>query len=113
MPLAEYVYGRTVRVSGNGATTHLLDVYVYHHTGPDALRCLALSESGGVYEGSVTVPEQNALQIDLTGYENDTTVSRVVRLDFKDNNSLRQRVWSLDDNERTLVLDLLHHKFRS
>lgn len=113
VPLAEYVYGRTVGVADNGTSTHLLDLYFYHDVGTDALRCLALSEDGGVHEGDVTAPEAGALQIDVRGYENGDAIARVIRFDYKDDSTLRQRVWSLDGNGRTLVLDLLHNKIKS
>ena len=46
--------------SKDGEPTHLLDAYFYHHTGADALRCLALSNRGGVYEGDLTVLDGGA-----------------------------------------------------
>jgi hypothetical protein len=113
VPLAEYIFGRTVNVTGSGTESHMLDVYFYHHVGTNALRCLALSNSGGAYEGDVTVPEVGALQINIQSYENGGTASRIVRLDSQNNGTMRQRVWSLDGSERILVLDLLHHKIRS
>ena len=88
---------------------HLLDAYFYHHTGTNALRCLALSNLGSVYEGDLTVLDGGALQLDLKGYEDDRVVQRVVRLDFEQDGTLRNRVWSLDGGNRTLMLDV-HHK---
>lgn len=113
VPLAEYVYGRTVSIVNSDTPAHMLDVYFYHHVGTNALRCLALSESGGVYEGDVTVLEAGALQFAVQYYESDSTISRIVRLDLEKDGTLRQRVWSLNGSEQILVLDLLHNKIKS
>jgi hypothetical protein len=88
---------------------HELDAYFYHHTGTNALRCLALSNRGGLYEGDLTVLDGGALQLDLKGYEGDRVVSHVARFDFEQDGTLRHRVWSLHGTERTLMLDV-HHK---
>lgn len=113
VPLAEYVYGRTVDVTGSGLQAHILDMYFYHHVGADALRCLALSGNGGVYEGEVSVPEAGALQIDLNGYEGERIIPYVIRLDFERDGTLRQRIWSSAGSERKLVSDALHKKIKS
>ena len=110
VPLADGIYARVLAPRQDGEPIHLLDAYIYHHTGAGALRCLALSNRGGVYEGDVTVLEGGALQLDLKGYECDRVVSHVVRLDFEPDGTLRQRVWSLEGTERTLMLDVHHRK---
>ncbi len=89
---------------------HLLDAYIYHHTGTNKLRCLALSNRGAVYEGDVTVLEGGALQLDLKGYEGDRIVRHVVRLDFEPDGTVRLCVWSLKDADRTLLVDVHHRK---
>jgi hypothetical protein len=93
--------------------THVLDAYFYQHIGTNALRCLALSNQGGVYEGNLTVLDGGALQTDLKGYEGDRVVSYVVRLDFAQDGALRQRVWSVNGAERKLMLDVQHKKLES
>lgn len=110
VPYVEAVYLRTVGLTKDGEPTHLLDAYVYHHVGTGALRCLALSQLGGVYEGDLTVLDGGALQIDLKGYEGDRVVLHVVRLDFEQDGTLRHRVWSVEGAERTLRLDVHHRK---
>jgi hypothetical protein len=109
VPIIEAIYARVLAPSKDGDPTHLLDAYFYHHTGTNALRCLALSNRGGVYEGDLTVLDGGALELDLKGYEGDRVVPHVVRFDFEQDGSLRHRVWSLDGSERTLMLDV-HHK---
>lgn len=103
VPLADAVYARVVGKDGE----HLLDAYVYHHTGADVLRCLALSRRGGVYEGDLAVLDGGALQLDLKGSEGDR---RVVRFDFEKDGAVRQRDWSLTGTDRTLLLDVHHRK---
>lgn len=109
VPIADVIYARVIAPATNGEPTHLLDAYIYHHTGANALRCLALSRSGGVYEGDVTVLEDGALQLDLTGYEGEHAVRFVVRFDFEKDGTVWDRVWSLKGTDRTLLLDT-HHK---
>ncbi len=108
IPLANAFYARSFALRGNGEPIHLLDAYFYHHTGTDRLRCLALSNSGGVYEGDVAVLDGGSLQLDLKGYEGHRVVPYVVRLDFEKDGTKRHRVWSVDGAERTPLLDVHH-----
>jgi hypothetical protein len=107
VPLADAVYARVVAPGKDGE--HLLDAYLYHHTGAGVLRCLAVSGRGGVYEGDITVLDGGALHLDLKGSEGDRVVPLIVRLDFEKDGTMRQRVWSLTGAERTVRLDI-HHK---
>src|SRR3954452_17168974 len=109
VPYADGIYALVVSPSKDGEPRHLLDVYLYHHTGANALRCLALSDGGGVYEGDITVLDGGALQLDLKGFEGDGVVRHVVRFDFEQDGTLRHRVWSLRDTGRTPMLDV-HQK---
>jgi hypothetical protein len=109
VPLADAIYARVLAPGKDGESVHVLDAYFYHHTGTNALRCLALSNFGGVYEGDLTALDGGALQIGLKGYEGGRVVQHVVRLDFAKDGTLRQRVWSSKGTERTLLLDV-HHK---
>ncbi|HZW10430.1 MAG TPA: hypothetical protein VFF69_11055 [Phycisphaerales bacterium] len=110
IPLADAIYARVLAPANHGEPAHLLDAYLYHHTGAGTLRCLALSERGGVYEGDVTVLDDGALQLGLKGYEGGQQATHVVRIDFGGDDALRTRAWSLEGDERTLRLDLHHHK---
>jgi hypothetical protein len=110
VPLADAIYARVLAPGKAGESGHLLDAFFYHHTGANALRCLALSNRGGVFEGDVTVLDGGTLQLDLKGYAGDRVVPHVVRFDFEKDGTLRQRVWSLNGTERTLVLDVHHRK---
>lgn len=109
VPLADAVYLRVLAPGQGGEPGHLLDAYLYHHTGAKALRVLALSGRGGVYEGDVTALD-GALQTELKGYEGGRVVAHVVRLDFEPGGALRQRVWSLEGAARTLRLDVRPRK---
>lgn len=108
VPYADGIYARTIVPTEDGEPIHLLDAYVYHHTGLGELRCLALSNRGGVYEGGVSVVEGGSLQLDFKGYEGDRAVERSMRVDFEKDGTLRGRLWSVDGVERTLVLDARH-----
>jgi len=111
IPYADGIYARTVAMQGDRESTHLFDTYFFHHTGTGALRALALSHDGGVYEGDVRELEGGALEIDSKGYEGDQVVEHRVRFDFEHAGTLRQRVWSSDAQGRRLVLDVHHEKF--
>jgi hypothetical protein len=90
---------------------HLLDeAYFYHHVGYDELRCLAISASGVVYEGGVTVLEDRDLELDLMRYEGDGSNRRLVRFEFAPDGTLRTREWSVHGVDRTLVLDISHRR---
>jgi hypothetical protein len=108
--IPDYVYGRVVVPSQDGDPTHVLDAYVYQHVRTGVLRCLALSDRGGVYEGDLTVLGGGALQLDLDGYEGNRVVRLVVRVDFEPDGSLHHRVWSLEGAARTQVLDVRARK---
>jgi hypothetical protein len=106
VPLANGVYVRVVAPGKDGGAAHVLDAYVYHHTGAGVVRCLALSAAGGVYEGDVRVLDGGAIEMDLKGYEGERVVSRVVRLDLEADGTARSRVWSVEAGARTLMLDV-------
>lgn len=110
IPLADAIYARVLAQNPDGEPAHLFDAYLYHHTGTGALRCLALSQPGGVYEGDWTVLEGGALQLDLKGYAGEALVPYVVQFDFEGDGTLRQRVWSISGTDRALVLDVHHRK---
>lgn len=109
MPSLEVICVRSVGLAREREPTHLLDAYVYQHVKSGALRCLALSNVGGVYDGDVTVLAGGAVQFDLTCHEGDRVVELVMRLDFE-NDRLRQRVWSIQGSDRRVMLDVLHRK---
>jgi hypothetical protein len=89
---------------------HLLDAYFYHHVGFDELRCVAISASGAVYEGSVTVLGDRDLELDLTRYEDADSDRRLVRFEFAADGTLRTREWLVDGDDRTVVLEIIHRR---
>lgn len=101
---------RVERASKADKPEHLLEAYFYHHVGYDELRCVAISASGGVYEGGVTVLEDNNLEIELKRYEGDASDRRLVRFDFAPDGTLRTRAWSVEGDDLTLVLDVSHRR---
>jgi hypothetical protein len=107
------IYARALALRGNGEPRYVLDAYIYHHTGTNRLRCLALSDGGGVYEGDLTVLDGGALPFDLRGYEQDQVVQRLVRLDFEQAGTILSRVWSLAGAEGKLMLDVRHKRLGS
>jgi hypothetical protein len=118
VPHINAIHVRVSAPSEDAPPLPLLDAYLYLHTGTGALRCLALSDRGGVYEGDLTVLEGGALQLDLQGYEGDSLVPTTVvpitaRFDFESDGSLRHRVWSHGDPHRTLMLDTHHRQLEA
>jgi hypothetical protein len=110
VPSLEAVFARAYSLDAEGQATPLLDAYVYRDVRTDALRCLALSNRGGVYKGDLTVLDGGALQLDLKVYEGDRAVPHVARFDLEHNGRLRTRVWSVEGAVRTLTLDLEHER---
>ncbi|MBC7835866.1 MAG: hypothetical protein H7Y88_12320 [Phycisphaerales bacterium] len=102
----DYVSALVLAPSNDGEPTHLLDAYFYQRVGTGALRRLALSRLGGMYEGDLTVLDGGALQLELTGYEGDRVVRLVARLAFEKDGTLHQRVWSREGAGRILSLDV-------
>jgi hypothetical protein len=110
VPYASYVHAR---VSAPGAAVgagHLFEAYIHQHGGTGAVRCLALSRCGAVYEGDLTVLDGGAIRLDLVGCEGDRVVRRAVRLDLQQDRTLRSRVWSSDGAEPALMLDIQHRR---
>ncbi|MCA9256338.1 MAG: hypothetical protein KDA33_11910, partial [Phycisphaerales bacterium] len=101
---------RVIERSPAVGSAHVLDAYLYHHVGTNSLHCVALSASGAVYEGGVSVQADGALQLDLTGCEADGKTSYLVRLESASDGSMRQRVWSVDGDRRALALDIRHQR---
>jgi hypothetical protein len=110
IPYADAIYARVIAPAKAGEPVHLLDAYVYHHTGAGTLRCLALSNGGGVFEGDLTILEGGALHVEVKGHRADETLQHVLRCDFENDGTLRQRLWSLDGAKHTLMLDVHHRK---
>lgn len=112
VPYCDGVYVRVEALAADEERSgaHLLDVYLYHHTGTGDLRCLALSHQGGVYEGSIAVLNGGALQAGLTGYQRGRVVPMIVRMDFEMGGAVRTRVWSVTGAERTPEYDFSHRK---
>ncbi len=111
VPYANAIHARVLAPTKEGGPLHMLDAYIYHHTGANAVRCLALSNRGGVYEGDLSVLDGGALQLDLKGYEEDHVVQHVVRLDLGQDGATRNRIWSLAGQQlRTLLLDVQHQE---
>ncbi len=110
IPLADAIYARVVTPGADEQPLHVLDAYLYHHTGTGTLRCLALSSRGDVYEGDVSVLEDGNLELNLVAYADEQAVRRVVRVDLENDQTLRLRAWSVDGVERTLRMDARHTK---
>lgn len=106
VPYANGIYERILTLSADGVATHRMDVYIYHHTGRDLLRALALSADGGVYEGDVTVDDAGALVFDLQGYEGDHQILYRASLELEPDGTLRRRLARRVEGTTVAVLDL-------
>ncbi|MBT5737783.1 MAG: hypothetical protein HOI29_04345, partial [Planctomycetes bacterium] len=113
VPYADYIHGRTFALTPGVEPIILFDVFLYHHTGTDTLRCLALSKWGGVHEGDITglaVHQEVALQVDLKSHEGDQVVEQVMRFEFEEEGTLRHRIWAVEGAEGVPLLDVQHRK---
>jgi hypothetical protein len=108
VPYAEGIYARTFALPAHGRTDspqHVLDTYIYYHTGAKALRTLSLSASGGVYEGDVKVLDDGSVRFAITADAGTGVASYEALLEFGPGHGLRQRVWDVGDAGRTPKLD--------
>jgi len=113
LPSLEVVLARVSASDGAGPATPWLEAFVYRPVSGDALRCLALSHRGAVYEGGVSALASGALQLDLLGYEGEGVQMLAVLLEIEPDGSLRQRVQSLEGAGPELLLEVRHRKLRS
>jgi hypothetical protein len=95
-----------------GLPSESIDAYVYRDVATPALRCLALSDLRGVHEGSATVLDDGAIELELKGYDGERVVSRVVRLEIEPGAQLRARCWTVAGSVRTLALDVRHEPLK-
>ena len=106
---AEYLDLIMVRLEtadAKASANSFCDVYLYHHVGTNTLRCLALTRSGGVYEGELKLLPDGALETELKHSESGASNRCFARLDFEDDGSLRVRMWTEADGERLLAHDV-------
>lgn len=92
IPFADCVYVRVTAPTVDGEPAHLFDAYLYHHTGTGVLRCLALSDTGGVYEGDVTVLAGGALRLALQGFEGEQTTPYKVQIEMETDGAIRSSI---------------------
>lgn len=111
--VAEYIYLHSVTGTDANATRYELDAYIFHHVGTNALTCLALSNLGGVHEGSVAILEDGAIQMEWKAIEGTQRREQIARFELESGSTLRQRIWSLDGSEGTLILDVRHNRLDS
>lgn len=110
VPYADAIHVRTVAVGLDGGDEHVLDTYVYHHTGTERPRCLVLTRWGGVYDGHLTGAEGGAIWFDLTGYEGDQVVPKTLRLHFAEDDAVGTRPLPLRSVDPSRVLDVHFEK---
>lgn len=80
IPSLEVLRVRVSAADQQGERAELIDAYIYRHVATQELRCLALSRSGGVFEGTISPFMGGALQGNLTAYEGDRREAMVVWL---------------------------------
>lgn len=106
IPRADAIYIRVVSPRSGGGWNHLLDAYLYHHTGSGRLRFLTLSSTGGVFEGDIVVDDHGAMQMDFDGFEGDRSVPGSVAINFMGGAVLQLQAWLGEGADRKLVYDL-------
>jgi hypothetical protein len=117
VPHADVIMGRIDTIGADGASSHAMDVYLYHHTGTGTLRVLALgsgiADDGPVYEGDI-VPSADRTSLTVTLTEHLSTGPRTLEalVAFEKDGTARVRVWGLSGQERTMLMDLRHSRER-
>lgn len=97
IPYANGIHARTDSIDADDRRTHLLDTYIYHHTGLQRTRCLALAAWGGVYECDVRINEDGSFELDGIGADHATLLTFETRLTSSDDGTMRQQIWRKDD----------------
>ena len=110
VPDADAIYGRVQTLNADGAPSHEMDIYLYHHTGAEVLRCLALANSsdgeGIVYEGDITPADDGpSLRIDLRAHRSSGVSAIEARIDFEPPGGVRVRAWRTQGKDRALIFD--------
>lgn len=92
------------RISTSGAdSVFLLDAYLFYHPGSKSLRCLALTQDEGLYEGAVSEDGDGGLLFRLTRYVGEQETPLTVRLQLAEDHTLRASITEASDAERTVV----------
>lgn len=113
---AEYLDLIAVRLESAEAESSadsFCDAYLFHHVGTNSLRCLALTRSGGVYEGELKLLPDGTFESELKLSESGVSRQSLARLDFEEDGSLRVRVWTEADGKRALAHDVRAHRVDS
>jgi hypothetical protein len=109
--------GRVEVVGADGTSSHVMDVYLYHHTGARALRVLAIGISatndGLVYEGHI-VPSSagTSLAVTLTEHRSTGPGAFEARVEFEKDGTSCVQVWRMNGQERTMVMDRRYSRAR-
>ena len=106
---AEYLDLIAVRLESAEAESSadsFCDAYLFHHAGTNSLRCLALTRSGGVYEGELKLLPDGALESELKHSESGASNWCFARVGFEDDGSIRVRIWTEADGKRELAQDV-------
>ncbi|MFN0133011.1 MAG: hypothetical protein ACKVW3_10875 [Phycisphaerales bacterium] len=117
VPHADAIYGRVEAIGAGGSPSHAMDVYLYHHTGTQTLRCLVLAGQGpndaSVYEGDI-VPAGNGGSFTIRLTEHRAAGQQVLeaRVEFEQGDTTRVQVWRLHGPHRAMVIDRRHSRGR-
>lgn len=95
IPSLEVIIARVDAARREGAHLGAIEAYLFQDVGTEATRCLALSDSGDVYEGKVVALDERTVQLELTGHGGGP-VQLQIGLALEDDGSLRSRVRTLD-----------------
>jgi hypothetical protein len=117
VPYADAIYGRVQTLNAHGAPSHAMDIYLYHHTGTQSLRVLALGSDGPddaiVYEGDITPAADNvSFAMKLIEHRSTGQYAFEASAEFEEDGTLRMQGWKLQGQERTLVMDRRQSRVR-
>lgn len=110
IPVANAIYVRVSASDSNDGRPHLLDAYIYHHTKEQTLKCLALLNAGGVFEGDVSVGEGGTIQIELKNGIIEKSADYSLQFEIESPGILRERAWFVKDDERIPLFNISHQK---
>ncbi len=106
IPYVQAIRARISTQAEGKEPTAILEAFLYRHPAAGTLHALVLSSDGTVYKGSLSVENSGELHFDLTSSSGSQLLARI----NPNGDTARTRIWSTPNTERTLLLDVHHHK---
>ncbi|MFI4854086.1 MAG: two-component regulator propeller domain-containing protein [Phycisphaerales bacterium JB065] len=106
IPYVQVIRVRSESASDGVESAAVLEAFIYRHPVAGTLHTLALASDGTVYKGSLNIEESGDMRFDLRSTHGEQLRATV----SMEADGMRMRVWSVEDQERTLLWDAVHQR---